>query len=78
MLDDIVSCAAKLWKSNTQKELRPVVDRMVALSRKMKQLHNDGILTQSEFSALNLALLVLGIHGMNRLHCMQGDQHINK
>lgn len=78
VLDDILSCAAKLWKSDTINELRLVVNRMVALSRKMNQLHNEGILTESEFTALNLALLVLGIRGMNRLYCMQGVQHINK
>lgn len=77
VLDDIVSCTAKLWKSDTQKELSLVVNRMVALSRKMNQLHNEGILTESEFTALNLALLVVGIRGMNRLYCMQGV-HINK
>ena len=70
VLDDIVSCAACLGNGYTPETLRPVINRMVALSRKMNQLHNDGILTEREYIPLNVMLLVLGINSMNRLSRM--------
>ncbi len=70
VLDDIMSCAADLGIGYTPETLRPVLNRMVTLSRKMNQLHNDGILTEREYIPLNVTLLVLGINSMNRLSRM--------
>lgn len=70
VLDDIMSCAADLGNVYTPETLRPVLNRMVALSRKMNQLHSDGILTEREYIPLNVTLLVLGVNSMNRLSRM--------
>lgn len=70
VLKDIMSCAADLGSGYTPETLRPVLSRMVALSRKMNQLHNDGILTECKYVPLNVTLLVLGINSMNRLSRM--------
>ena len=70
VLDDIESCAADLGNGCTPETLRQVLGRMVALSRKMNQLHSDGILTEREYVPLNVTLLILGVNSMNRLSCM--------
>ena len=68
VLDDIESCAADLGKDDTSLDtLQTVVERLVALSLKMNQLHNDGVLMERDYIPLNTLLLALGIYCMNHL-----------
>ena len=67
VLDDIESCAADLGKDISLDTLQIVVERLVALSLKMNQLHNDGVLVERDYIPLNTLLLALGIYCMNHL-----------
>lgn len=67
VLDDIESCAADLGKDTPLDTLQTVVERLVALSLKMNQLHNDGVLVERDYIPLNTLLLALGIYCMNHL-----------
>lgn len=67
VLDDIESCAADLGKDVSLDTLQTVVERLVALSLKMNQLHNDGVLMEHDYIPLNTLLLALGIYCMNHL-----------
>lgn len=67
VLDDIKSCAADLGEDTSLDTLQTVVERLVALSLKMNQLHNDGFLTERDYIPLNTLLLALGIYCMNHL-----------
>ena len=67
VLDDIESCAADLGEDTTLDTLRTVVERLVALSLKMNQLHDDGVLIERDYIPLNTLLLALGIYCMNHL-----------
>lgn len=67
VLDDIESCAADLGKDAPLDTLRTVVERLVALSLKMNQLHDDGVLMERDYIPLNTLLLALGIYCMNHL-----------
>lgn len=67
VLDDIESCAADLGKDISLDTLQTVVERLVALSLKMNQLHDDGVLVERDFIPLNTLLLALGIYCMNHL-----------
>lgn len=67
VFDDIESCAADLGKDISLDTLQTVVERLVALSLKMNQLHNDGVLMERDYIPLNTLLLALGIYCMNHL-----------
>lgn len=67
VLDDIESCAADLGKDTPLDTLQTVVERLVALSLKMNQLHDDGVLMERDYIPLNTLLLALGIYCMNHL-----------
>ena len=67
VLDDIESCAADLGKDISLDTLQTVVERLVALSLKMNQLHGDGVLMERDYIPLNTLLLALGIYCMNHL-----------
>lgn len=67
VLDDIESCAADLGKDISLDTLQTVVERLIALSLKMNQLHNDGVLMERDYITLNTLLLALGIYCMNHL-----------
>lgn len=67
VLDDIESCAADLGEDTSLDTLQTVVERLVALSLKMNQLHNDGVLMERDYIPLNTLLLALGIYCMNYL-----------
>ena len=67
VFDDIESCAADLGKDISLDTLQTVVERLVALSLKMNQLHDDGVLIERDYIPLNTLLLALGIYCMNHL-----------
>ena len=67
VLDDIESCAADLGRDTSLDTLQTVVERLVALSLKMNQLHSDGVLMERDYIPLNTLLWALGIYCMNDL-----------
>lgn len=67
VLDDIESCAADLGKDTPLDTLQTVVERLLALSLKMNQLHDDDVLMERDYIPLNTLLLALGIFCMNHL-----------
>ena len=67
VVDDFELWAGDLGKDISLDTLQTVVERLVALSLKMNQLHNDGVLMERDYIPLNTLLLALGIYCLNHL-----------